>query len=95
VLYYTIGFGGTNCISPMHDTLYQIDPTTGVTTTIGQVSLDGFVGSAYVAGTLFGFTFDGREYSINPATGVATFLTNTTASVFGAASTSTGVNIHF
>jgi hypothetical protein len=90
VLYYTIGFGGRTCTTPMNDTLYQIDPASGTTTTIGQVSVNGFVGSAFVGGKLYGFTFNGingQEYSINPATGVATFVTNTTTAVFGAAST--------
>jgi hypothetical protein len=87
VLYYTVGYGGTTCSVPMNDTLYQINPTTGATTTIGQVSVNGFVGSAFVGGMLYGFTAGEQEYAINPATGVATFLTNTTAQIFGAGST--------
>jgi hypothetical protein len=85
VLYYTIGStgGGTGCTA-FTDTLYQINPTTGATTTIGQVTVSGlgvnaFVGSAFVGGTLYGFTSGGQEYTINPATGVATVLTSTTA----------------
>lgn len=85
VLYYTIGYSGASCSSPLPDTLYQIDPTNGTTTTIGQVTISGsgvnaFVGSAFVGGKLYGFTADGKEYSINPASGVATFLSNTTIS---------------
>lgn len=92
VLYYTIGgFTGAGCSSPLNDTLYQIDPTTGATTTIGQVSVNGFVGSAFVGGTLYGFTAGGQEYTIDLTTGVATFVTNTTTSIFGAASTSSSV----
>jgi hypothetical protein len=84
VLYYTIGYSGASCGSPMPDTLYQINPTSGATTTIGQVTVSGlgvnaFVGSAFVGGTLYGFTAGGQEYTINPATGVATLLTSTTA----------------
>jgi len=87
VLYYTIGSTGvgTGCTA-FTDTLYQIDPTSGATTTIGPVTIsnsgvNSFVGSAFVGGTLYGFTADGKEYSIAPATGVATFLTNTTPAV--------------
>ena len=91
VLYYTIGYSGASCSSPMPDTLYQIDPTSGATTTVGQVTVSGsgvnaFVGSAFVGGTLYGFTSDGKEYAINPATGVATFLTSTSAPIIGAGS---------
>jgi hypothetical protein len=93
VLYYTVGFSGTSCSSPMPDTLYQVTPTTGATTTIGQVTISGsgvnaFVGSTFVGSTLYGFTSTsgGQEYSINATTGVATFLTNTTVPVIGAGS---------
>jgi len=84
VLYYTIGYSGASCSSPMPDTLYQINPTSGATTTIGQVTIsdsgvNAFVGSTFVGGTLYGFTSGGQEYAINPATGVATLLTSTTA----------------
>jgi hypothetical protein len=95
VLYYTIGLHNTRqqiCSSPMPDTLYQINPTTGATTTIGPVSVSGFVGSGYVNGRLYAFTFDGREYLINTVTGAATFVTNTTPAVFGAGSTSTSLS---
>jgi hypothetical protein len=65
-----------------------------VTTTIGQVTISGsgvnaFVGSTFVGGALYGFTSvgsGGQEYAINPATGVATFLNNTTAPIIGAGS---------
>jgi hypothetical protein len=93
VLYYTIGYSGASCSSPMPDTLYQIDPTSGATTTIGQITISGsggnaFVGSTFVGGTLYGFTAGGQEYTIDPATGVATLLTSTTAtaSILAAAS---------
>ena len=94
VLYYTIGStgGGTGCTA-FTDTLYQIDPTSGATTTIGQVTVSGlgvnaFVGSAFVGGTLYGFTSAGQEYTINPATGVATSVANTTptTAIIGAGS---------
>jgi putative N-acetylmannosamine-6-phosphate epimerase len=71
--------------------LYQINPTSGATTTIGQVTIsnsgvNAFVGSTFVGATLYGFTSDGKEYAINPATSVATFLTNTTVPIIGAGS---------
>jgi hypothetical protein len=89
MLYYTVGSqGGAGCTA-FTDTLYAIDPTTGATTTIGQVTVNGsgvnaFVGSAFVSGTLYGFTAGGQEYAIDPATGVATVPTNTSANIFGA-----------
>jgi hypothetical protein len=92
LLYYTIGSTGvgTGCTA-FTDTLYQINPTSGATTPGVQVTISGsgvnsFVGSTFVGGTLYGFTSDGKEYAINPATGVATFLTNTTAPIIGAGS---------
>jgi hypothetical protein len=92
VLYYTIGSTGvgTSCTA-FTDTLYQIDPTNGTTTTIGPVTVSGsgvnaFVGSTFVGGTLYGFTSDGKEYAINPATGVATVPANTTVPIVGAGS---------
>jgi Bacterial Ig-like domain (group 3) len=92
VLYYTIGSqgGGTGCTA-FTDTLYQINPTSGATTTIGQVTISGsgvnaFVGSTFVSGTVYGFTSGGQEYAINPANGVATSLTNTTVPILGAGS---------
>ena len=61
MLYYTIGYSGASCSTPMADTLYQIDPTSGTTTTIGQITVSGsgvnaFAGSTFVGGTLYGFT---------------------------------------
>jgi hypothetical protein len=83
VLYYTTGYSGASCSTAMPDTLYQIDPTSGATTTIGQVIVNGsdvneFIGSAFVGDTLYGFTSSGQEYTIDPATGMATFVANTT-----------------
>jgi hypothetical protein len=92
VLYYTIGStGGGNTCTAFTDTLYQLNPTNGTTTTIGPVTIGGnnvnaFVGSASVGGTLYGFTTNGKEYSINTTGGVATFLANTTAAILGAGS---------
>jgi hypothetical protein len=82
-LYYTIGYSGANCTSPMPDTLYQINPkdgtaTAGVQVTVVPSGVNEFVGSAFVGGTLYGFTSGGKEYTIDPATGVATFVANTT-----------------
>jgi large repetitive protein len=83
VLYYTFGYSGAGCGSAMPDTLYQINPQDGTTMASVQVSVDGlsvneFVGSAFVGGTLYGFTSGGKEYTIDPATGMATFVANTT-----------------
>ncbi|HEY6274130.1 MAG TPA: Ig-like domain repeat protein [Terriglobales bacterium] len=85
VLYYTVGFiSGGNCnASTMNDTLYQVNPTTGATTagvqlTVSGSGVNGFVGSAYVGGTLYGFTNTGQEYTINTGTGAATSSTNIT-----------------
>jgi len=91
VLYYTIGYSGASCSTPMADTLYQIDPTSGSTTTIGPITVSGsgvnaFAGSTFVGGTLYGFTSDGKEYAISPATAVATFVTNTSTPILAAAS---------
>jgi len=93
VLYYTIGYSGASCNSPMLDTLYQINPTTlattaGVQVTIGGSGVNAFVGSAFAGGMLYGFVSGGQEYTINPATGVATFLANTTptTAIYGAGS---------
>jgi hypothetical protein len=94
-LYYTIGYSGASCSSPMPDTLYQIDPTNGNTTTVAPVTIsgtpaNGFVGSAFVGGKLYGFTSagsGGQEYTIDP-TGVATSVANTTptTAIIGAGS---------
>ena len=88
-LYYTIGYSGPSCSVPMNDTLYQINPTSAVATLPGvQLSSNGFVGSAFVGGTLYGFTSGGQEFTINTATGVATLVANTTptTAIFGAGS---------
>ena len=92
-LYYTIGYSGASCSSPMPDTLYQIDPTNGNTTTVAAVTIsgtpaNGFVGSAFVGGKLYGFTAGGQEYTIDPGTGVATSGANTTptTAIIGAGS---------
>jgi hypothetical protein len=77
VLYYTVGYtGGTGCTA-IADMLYKIDPTNGNTTQIGPIRIgntpaNGFVGSAFVGGKLYGFTVNGAEYVINPTTGGAT-----------------------
>lgn len=83
-LYYTVGYSGASCTSPLQDTLYAIDPTgqtptstVALTFTVGGPGVNGFVGSAFVGGTLYGFTAGGGEYSIAPATGVATLVVNT------------------
>ena len=92
-LYYTIGSqGGTGCPA-FTDTLYLIDPTTGNTTanvpvTVGGSPVNGFVGSAFVGGTLYGFSSGGQIYTIDPASGIATSSVSTTptTSIFGAGS---------
>jgi hypothetical protein len=89
VLYYTIGTQAGDGCTASTDTLYAIDPMTGNTTAIGQVTVNGagvnaFVGSGFVNGTLYGFTADGHEYVIDPATGAATLPKNTTANILSA-----------
>ncbi len=70
VLYYTVAYTGASCTSPQPDTLYQINPQNGTPTTADvPTSMTGFVGSAFVNGTLYGFTGDGKEYAIDPASG--------------------------
>jgi glutamine cyclotransferase len=94
VLYYTIGSTGvgTGCTA-FTDTLYQINPTSGATTTGVQVTIGGsgvnaFVGSTFVGGKLYGFIAGGQEYTIDPGTGVATSVANTTptTAIIGAGS---------
>jgi len=92
-LYYTIGYSGASCGSSMPDTLYQIDPTNGNITTVGPVTIsatpaNGFVGSAFVGGKLYGFTAGGQEYTIDPGTGAAASVANTTptTAIIGAGS---------
>jgi putative N-acetylmannosamine-6-phosphate epimerase len=78
----------------MADTLYQINPkdgttTTGVPITIGASGVNKFVGSAFVGTTLYGFTSDGNEYTIDPTSGAATLLKSITpagTSILGAGS---------
>jgi hypothetical protein len=74
----------------MPDTLYQVDPTSGATTLIGPITgvINGanrLVGGAFVGSTLYGFAYDGNEYTINLTTGAATQVGNTGTSIFGAA----------
>ena len=52
-------------------------PPNGVPLTLSGSGYNGFVGSGYVGGTLYGFTASGQEYSIDPATGIAIFAVNT------------------
>ena len=88
VLYYTIASqaSGPGC-SASPETLYQINPADGSAVAAGSAitgTSGNIVGSAYVGVTLYGFTSDSKEYSIIPATGVATFVTNTTVPIVGA-----------
>jgi len=93
VLYYTIGYTGASCTA-FPDTLYQINPADGtsavspVTITVSGSGVNEFVGSAFVGGTLYGFTAGGQEYTIDPGTGVATSVANTapTTAIIGAGS---------
>jgi hypothetical protein len=83
VLYYTVGYSGTSCTTPQADTLYQINPTNGTIGASVQVTISGnpvnaLAGSTFVGGTLYGFTTNGKEYSIDPVSGVATPVANTT-----------------
>jgi hypothetical protein len=90
VLYYTIGSqDATTGCTASPDTLYAIDPKSGNVTatvpiTVGGSPASGFVGSAFVNGTPYGFTAGGQEYSINPATGAATLVNATAPNILGA-----------
>lgn len=102
VLYYTVGVfippvnpapGGNPpyppCTIPnnINDTLFVIDPVNQTTTAGVQLSGNGFAGSAYVGGTLYGFTYNpAQEYIINTTTGAATPGPATTVAIFGAGS---------
>jgi putative N-acetylmannosamine-6-phosphate epimerase len=61
----------------MPDTLYQINPGDG-SLAASPFAISGstgnFVGSTFVGGTLYGFTANGKEYSVDPTSGAATFL---------------------
>jgi hypothetical protein len=107
VLYYTVGFttpaptqanpNPTPCSAPMTDTVYQINPdgtsaASPVTITVNGSGVNEFVGSAFVGGTLYGFTSGGKEYTIDTTAtstaGAATFVVNTVpaTSIIGAGS---------
>jgi hypothetical protein len=87
-LYYTVGYSGQSCNTPMNDTLYQVDPASGTATAGVLVSSNGFVGSAFVGGTLYGFNSNGQEYTISPTTGAASSVatTNPNTQIVGAGS---------
>jgi hypothetical protein len=83
VLYYTLGYSGSTCttqVPDLPDTLYEINSADG-SVAAGPFLISGttanFVGSTFVAGVLYGFTADGKEYSIDPTSGTATFHANT------------------
>ncbi|HEX6803582.1 MAG TPA: Ig-like domain repeat protein [Terriglobales bacterium] len=79
VLYYIVGYNGTGC-SP--DTLYQIDTINGTVdngtpVTIGGAGAFGLTGSTFVGGKLYAFNGGYQEYTIDPSTGIATFVNPT------------------
>ncbi len=96
VLYYTVGIRGANCPvgQTIPDTLYTVNPLTGaasvgvpvINTSAGNTNLNGIVGSGFVGGKLYVFTFTGQEYVVDVTTGNATLVANTGKSIFGAAS---------
>jgi Bacterial Ig-like domain (group 3) len=92
VLYYTLSYSGESCTASLADTLYEINPSNG-SPAAGPFTINGstsdFVGSTFVGGTLYGFTTDGKEYSIDPTSGTATLLKTITpagTSIVGAGS---------
>jgi hypothetical protein len=100
MLYYTVGFvtpaptqanpNPPACSASATDTLYQVDPTSGITNsgvslTVSGSAINGFIGSSYVGGTLYGFS-TGQEYTVNTITGVATPVASTTVPIVGAGS---------
>ena len=98
LLYYTVGVlipagspppGSPTCPlqANVNDTLYVIDPINQSTTSGVQLSANGFVGSAFVGGTLYGFTNSpAQEYTINVTTGAATAGPSTTVPIYSAGS---------
>jgi DNA-binding beta-propeller fold protein YncE len=61
------------------NSLYLINPATGAGTRIGKPGAIGFgdvEGLAFVGGTMYGFTGDGQEITINLSNGVGTLLRN-------------------
>ncbi len=70
------------------DGLFSID-LTGAATKIGDIGFSGVIGLFFNDGVLFGYTRDGKQLTINPATGVGSFDKNVTGArglLFGAAS---------
>lgn len=56
------------------DSLYRIDPATGAGTRVGPIGFHDVEGLAFVNGTMYGFTENGLELSINLANGFGHFV---------------------
>jgi hypothetical protein len=57
------------------NTLHTIDTTTGVATAVGSgLGVSSIFGMAYHEGTLYGYSFDRKVYTIDRTTGAASYL---------------------
>ena len=68
------------------DALATVNPTNGVTTTVGSIGFTSVYGLVGSFGQLFGFTTAGQLLLINPLTGAGTQIASGGPDVFGAAS---------
>lgn len=59
------------------DTLHVFDPSSGTSSVVGATGLD-LVAGLFVGDTLYGLSYDNEVYTIDTATGLATFVTSTT-----------------
>jgi hypothetical protein len=80
-LYFTLDLWTTTPGDVLASQLYRVDPATGAATVIGPTGPEDIAGSAFIGGTLYGFTgsFVGLPHEIitlSTSTGAATFVTN-------------------
>lgn len=71
------------------DSLFSINPTTGAASQIGNTGFNFVTGLLFDEGTLYGYTDENQQVTINPTTGVATFdknVTGLTGAIVGASS---------
>ncbi len=70
-----------------NDTLVDVDPLTGITTTIGSTGINDAYGLAFVDGVMYGVSVARVLYTIDTSTGVATSIgtiTGISGDVYGA-----------
>lgn len=81
-------FFATSKTSGGNDTLFSITPN-GTSTLIGSIGFRDVLGLDIDNGTLFGYTFDRQQITINPVTGAGVLVQNITGGTggsYGAAS---------